>query len=211
MAASAFSIESVERFMAACRLSSEPTDAQREEQIRSIPAEQIEDIAYYLIARVAGRFKLGVEAIQTLPVPEIGDIAVHSSYDPTSSLFTWLLEPIKTILTNRFSLPSSFLTEGAIIPLFNEEQTGLLDQIQNESGKVEKQSLVANSAFPQLTKMHLHLKLDPAHTKELFFSLEEFIDNDRKSFSGETLPDFHLLRCQSLVNRPAFGEFPATN
>lgn len=175
-------------------------------KIASINANQIEAIAKRIIAQIMDRLGIDVSygripgqaysAKRDQTHPGIG-----STYDSSSELMKVLLPPVIKQITDAFSTPSEFVKNGITFQVIASDNTGLIDQITDESLQPRISAGIANV----ITSFHLnsltlsyHLVLNVEETRRhgLSFNEVEYLNGLHTAHNDDTIQSFE----KSVIN-----------
>lgn len=187
------------------------TEAELENQIRSVTAEEIFSLSQHIVGQVMSRLNIDVICGVELPglinkwtdgteVPAYGD-----RYDPESRLMKQTFPHVQKLLEEAFSTPAEFLAKGLYIPFFTADQKGLLDQIDDEfllpRLNRAKEKLIRGWELNSLS-LGQHLQLNLGYTQEsgeLSFKLYQKMNGANVGESGGSLKsiqkDQKIYRC----------------
>lgn len=110
------------------------TKKETEDRIRSLDAENIEELAKGLVLEIMIRLDIDVFHFKVLThkgpyqKDELSEPVV--GFNGESKLRIYLLNQVKNLLTETFSTPAQFVEKGSLeISLFNLDKTGILDLV----------------------------------------------------------------------------------
>ncbi len=113
-----------------------PSVEELEKMIASIPAEQIELIARFLVGNVMNLLHIDMKTVERLGAilesSNMHCVYTHAKeYNPNSPLMKYLQPIFSKKLTEAFALPRSFIEKGIVFDLINENKNGLLDSLDD--------------------------------------------------------------------------------
>ena len=173
-----------------CSASPQPlTVKEIENIIASTNATQIQGIATSLIAHVMQHLRIDIE-VSNIPkhfrypltsMPE--QWPCYDSYSPNSKLMKILLPTCIERITAFFSTPSEFVQIGILFDLLNQDKTGLLDQVEDETLKQKiAEGMKASSTYS--------IALKTRFEKTLRLEMEQWIDGEALSSTTASIESF---------------------